>query len=144
MVAVHGAPAAGVDLNFLDTHEEEGGGEWCGHFVGTSFTFSDWASFETLAGDPRFYFDDASSAQAHGTSTEAWVGGAERWGGGTVTLPLYGHPAGVGAPGLARDPDDLVQSAYRHLIESSGIWDSLKEILKDLDTPIQDRHVLDR
>jgi hypothetical protein len=112
----HGAPAAGVDLNFLDTHEVEGGGEWCGHFVGTSFTFSDRASFETLAGDPRFYFDDASSAQAHGTSTEAWVGGAERWGGGTVTLPLYGHPVGVGAPGMAREPDDLIQSAYRHLI----------------------------
>jgi pyruvate,water dikinase len=28
----------------------------------------------------------------------------------------------------------ITAAAYRHLIESSGIWDSLKEILKDLDT----------
>lgn len=112
----HGVPAAGVDLNFLDTSAVEGGGEWCGHFVGTAFTFSDRASFDTLAGDPRFYFDDAASAQAHGTSTEAWVGGAEHWGGGTATLPLFGHPAGVGDPSMARAPDDLVQSAYRHLV----------------------------
>jgi pyruvate,water dikinase len=28
----------------------------------------------------------------------------------------------------------ITAAAYRHLIESSGIWDSIKEILKDLDT----------
>ncbi|MFO0609265.1 MAG: DUF2961 domain-containing protein [Polyangiales bacterium] len=112
----HGTPVAGVDLDLLDTSAVEGGGTWCGHLVGAAFTYSDRASADGLAGDPRFYFDDAVSAQAHGTSVGAWAGGAPGWGGATATLPLFGHPAGAPDLASARDADDRVQSAYRHLV----------------------------
>ncbi len=112
----HGTPTAGVDLTFLDTRRDEGGVEWCGHFTGTAFTFSDRGDLTTLEGDPRFFFDDARSPQGYGTGTEEWAGGGDYWGGRTMTLPLAGHPAGVDMPANARAPEDLIQSAYRHLI----------------------------
>ena len=61
--------------------ETEGGGDWCGHFVGTSFIFSDDAVLTTLEGDPRFFFDDSQTPQAQGTGTEEWGGGGDYWGG---------------------------------------------------------------
>ena len=36
---------------------EGGGRDFCGSFVGTSFTFSDRAVLTTLEGDPRFFLD---------------------------------------------------------------------------------------
>ena len=39
----------------------EGGGDWSGSFVGTSFIFSHDAVLTTLEGDPRFFFDDSQT-----------------------------------------------------------------------------------
>ena len=112
----HGAtPRMGEDLVLLDTREVEGGGDWSGSFVGTSFIFSHNAKLNTLEGDPRFYFDDSMTPQGQGTGTEEWGGGGDYWGGRTMTLPLAGHP--VGAPdGKARDDEDKIESAYRFLL----------------------------
>lgn len=108
-------PARGADLVLLDTRETEGGGEWSGSFVGTSFIFSHDAKLNTLEGDPRFYFDDSMSPQAQGTGTEEWGGGGDYWGGRTMTLPLAGHP--VGAPnGKGENAEDKIESAYRFLL----------------------------
>lgn len=112
----HGVPEPGKDNVFLDTQEVEGGGDWSGSFVGTSFTFSDRAVLNTLEGDPRFFFDDSSTPQAYGTGTEEWGGGGDYWGGRTMTLPLAGHPTGVRKPEFAKDPEELIQSAYRFLL----------------------------
>ncbi len=112
----HGEPALGRDLVLLDTREAEGGGDYCGTFVGTSFIFSDRAVLWTLEGDPRFFFDDSESPQAYGTGTEEWAGGGDYWGGQNMTLPLAGHPVGAPHPDAARDPEDLIQSAYRVLV----------------------------
>lgn len=112
----HGKPEPGRDLVFLDTTKVEGGGDWCGHFVGTSFIFSDNAVLNTLEGDPRFYFDDSNTPQAQGTGTEEWGGGGDYWGGRTMTLPLAGHPVGARSAKEARSKDDLVNSAYRFLL----------------------------
>src|SRR5262249_55691344 len=79
----HGTPVPGRDLVLLDTTQVEGGGDWCGHFVGTSFIFSDRAVLTTLEGDPRFFFDDSGTPQAQGTGTEEWGGGGDYWGGQT-------------------------------------------------------------
>lgn len=112
----HGTPVPGQDLVTLDTTQVEGGGDWCGSFVGMSFTFSDRANLSTLEGDPRFFFDDAESPQAHGTGTEEWGGGGDYWGGLTTTLPLVGHPAGAPNLAAAQNPEDAIESAYRFLI----------------------------
>jgi hypothetical protein len=113
----HGEPVPGQDLVLLDTTQVEGGGhDFCGSFVGTSFTFSDRAMLSTLEGDPRFFFDDSASPQAYGTGTEEWGGGGDYWGGRTMTLPLAGHPVGAVDAALALAPEDLVQGAYRLLI----------------------------
>lgn len=112
----HGEPRPGRDLVFLDTTKVEGGGEWCGHFVGTSFIFSDRAVLRTLEGDPRFYFDDSNSPQAQGTGTEEWGGGGDYWGGRNMTIPFAGHPVGCRKKEEAKDPEDLIQSAYRFLL----------------------------
>jgi hypothetical protein len=111
----HGTPSLGHDLVLLDTQKTEGGGDWCGNFVGTSFIFTDTGVHTTLEGDPRFFFDDSQSPQAYGTGTEEWGGGGDYWGGVTMTLPFAGHP--VGAPvETAKAPIDLVNSAYRFLL----------------------------
>lgn len=112
----HGLPTPGVDNVFLDTREVEGGGDWSGSFVGTSFTFSDRAVLTTLEGDPRFFFDDSQTPQAYGTGTEEWGGGGDYWGGLNMSLPLAGHPVGVRRPEDAKDPEELIQSAYRFLL----------------------------
>jgi len=112
----HGEPTPGHDLVFLDTTQVEGGGDWCGHFVGTSFIFSDRAELRTLEGDPRFYFDDSNSPQAQGTGTEEWGGGGDYWGGRNMTTPFAGHPVGCRKKEEAKDPEDLIQSAYRFLL----------------------------
>ena len=65
-----GTPVPGQDLVLLDTTVDEGGGLWCGSFVGTSFVFSDRADLTTLEGDPRFFFDDSQTPQGQGTGTE--------------------------------------------------------------------------
>ena len=79
----------------LDTRQTEGGGDWSGSFVGTSFIFSHDAVLNTLEGDPRFFFDDSQTPQAYGTGTEEWGGGGDYWGGQNMTLPFAGHPAGA-------------------------------------------------
>lgn len=112
----HGTPEPGKDLVFLDTTKVEGGGDWCGHFVGTSFIFSDRAVLTTLEGDPRFYFDDALTPHAQGTGTEEWGGGGDYWGGRTMTLPFAGHPVGCRSAKEAQCEEDKIQSAYRFLL----------------------------
>jgi hypothetical protein len=72
----HPQPEPGRDLVLLDTRAVEGGGEWSGHLVGTSFIFSHRAVLNTLEGDPRFFLDDSLTPQAQGTGTEEWGGGA--------------------------------------------------------------------
>jgi hypothetical protein len=113
----HGSPSPGKDLVLLDTTLVEGGGDWCGHVVGTSFTFSDQAALGTLEGDPRFFFDDSATPQVQGTGTEEWGGGGDYWNSGeTSTLPFYGHPVGAPDPASAANADDLIESAYRFLL----------------------------
>lgn len=112
----HPQPVPGEDLVWLDTRETEGGGDWSGNFVGTSWIFSHHAVLNTLEGDPRFFFDDSQSPQAYGTGTEEWGGGGDYWGGLNMTLPLAGHPVGAPGPKFARCEEDLMQSAYRFLL----------------------------
>ncbi|EWY40637.1 hypothetical protein N825_34540 [Skermanella stibiiresistens SB22] len=112
----HGGGQPGKDHVLLDTRGIEGSAVWSGSFVGTSFTFTDRGELGTLEGDPRFFLDDAKSPQAHGTGTEEWGGGGDYWGGRTMTLPFAGHPIGAPTPAEAREPDDLVHSAYRFLL----------------------------
>jgi Protein of unknown function (DUF2961) len=114
--ADHPQPIMGQDLVLLDTRHSEGGAEWAGHLVGTSFIFSHRAVLDTLEGDPRFFFDDSQTPQAQGTGTEEWAGGGDYWGGRTMTLPFAGHP--VGAPNIraAKREEDQIESAYRFLL----------------------------
>ena len=112
----HPKPEPGKDLVLLDTREEESGGDWSGNFVGTSWIFSHKGNLNTLEGDPRFFFDDSQTPQAYGTGTEEWGGGGDYWGGRNMTLPFAGHPCGAPNPKEAKDPEDLIQSAYRFLL----------------------------
>ena len=112
----HPKPEPGKDLVLLDTRETEGGGDWSGNFVGTSWIFSHRGNLTTLEGDPRFFFDDSQSPQAYGTGTEEWGGGGDYWGGRNMTLPFAGHPCGAPNPKESKDPEDLIQSAYRFLL----------------------------
>jgi Protein of unknown function (DUF2961) len=112
----HPNPARGQDLVLLDTRETEGGGDWSGQFVGTSFIFSDRADLTTLEGDPRFFFDDSLTPQAQGTGTEEWGGGGDYWGGLNMTLPFAGHPTGARNAATARNSEDMIESAYRFLL----------------------------
>jgi hypothetical protein len=115
--ADQGTPTPGVDLTLLDTKAVEGGGDWCGHVVGTSFIFSDRAELSTLEGDPRMFFDDSQTPQVQGTGTEEWGGGGDYWQGGqTTTLPFYGHPVGAPSAASARSTEDQIESAYRFLL----------------------------
>jgi len=112
----HPEPEPGKDLVLLDTREAEGGGDWSGHFVGTSWIFSHRAILSTLEGDPRFLFDDSLSPQAYGTGTEEWGGGGDYWGGRNMTLPFAGHPVGAPKPKEAQCDEDMIESAYRFLL----------------------------
>ena len=109
-------PEPGHDLVLLDTTKTEGGGDWSGSFVGTSFIFSREAVLTTLEGDPRFFFDDSQSPQAYGTGTEEWGGGGDYWGGLNMTLPFAGHPVGVRRATEALEQEDKLHSAYRFLL----------------------------
>jgi len=100
----------------LDTARTEGGGDWSGQFVGTSFIFSDAAVLNTLEGDPRFFFDDSLTPQAQGTGTEEWGGGGDYWGGENMTLPFAGHPTGAKSAQTAVSDEDKIESAYRFLL----------------------------
>lgn len=111
----HPEPKRGHDVVLLDTRKTEGGGEWSGSFVGTSFIFSHDGVLTTLEGDPRFFFDD-SRTPSYGTGTEEWGGGGDYWGGQNMTLPFAGHPTGARNREEAKDEHDLVQSAYRFLV----------------------------
>lgn len=111
----HPNPELGHDMVWLDTREAEGGGDWSGHFVGTSFIFTDRAYLGTLEGDPRFFFDGSQTPQAYGTGTEEWGGGGDYWGGLAMTLPFAGHPVGA-PPDQARNDEDRIHSAYRFLL----------------------------
>ena len=75
----HLSPVLGKDLVLLDTRHTEGGGDWSGQLVGTSFIFSHDADLETLEGDPRFFFDDSANprlrAQAPKNGVEAAITG---------------------------------------------------------------------
>jgi hypothetical protein len=112
----HAAPEPGKDLVLLDTANTEGGGDWSGSFVGTSFIFSHAAVLNTLEGDPRFFFDDSRTPQAQGTGTEEWGGGGDYWGGENMTLPLAGHPTGAKNAQTAVNEEDKIESAYRFLL----------------------------
>lgn len=112
----HPKPELGKDLVLLDTREAEGGGDWSGSFIGTSWIFSDRANLTTLEGDPRFFFDDSQTPQAYGTGTEEWGGGGDYWGGLNMTLPFAGHPVGARNPGEAKNNEDKIESAYRFLL----------------------------
>ncbi|NLE38227.1 MAG: DUF2961 domain-containing protein [Pirellulaceae bacterium] len=108
-------PELAKEMVFLDTQGIEGHDTWSGSFVGTSFIFSHNAVLFCLEGDPKFYFDDSRTPQAHGTGTEEWAGGGGFWGGKTMTLPLYGHPVGAPRKAAAKNKKDLIQSGYRFL-----------------------------
>jgi hypothetical protein len=108
-------PQRGKDLVLLDTREVEGGGDWCGHIVGTTYVFTKDGKLETLEGDPRFFLDDSLSPQGQGTGSEEWGGGGDYWGGERMTLPFAGHPVGR-PPKETRLPIDRVHSAYRFLL----------------------------
>jgi hypothetical protein len=112
----HPAPEPGRDLVLLDTRDTEGGGNWTGQFIGTSFIFSHDAVLNTLEGDPRFFFDDSQTPQAYGTGTEEWGGGGDYWGGLNMTLPFAGHPVGAKSAKEAVSAEDKVESAYRFLL----------------------------
>ncbi|MGA3241806.1 MAG: DUF2961 domain-containing protein [Bryobacteraceae bacterium] len=112
----HPAPEPGKDLVLLDTTRTEGGGDWSGQFVGTSFIFSHEALLNTLEGDPRFFFDDSRTPQAQGTGTEEWGGGGDYWGGENMTLPFAGHPTGAKSAQTAVSEEDKIESAYRFLL----------------------------
>ena len=112
----HPAPEPGQDLVLLDTRTVEGGGDWSGSFVGTSWIFSHRGVLNTLEGDPRFFFDDSQTPQAYGTGTEEWGGGGDYWGGLNMTLPLAGHPCGARSAKEAKCDEDLIESAYRFLL----------------------------
>jgi hypothetical protein len=114
--ANHPGTARGQDLILLDTRKTEGGGDWSGSFVGTSFIFSERAVLGTLEGDPRFFFDDSQTPQAYGTGTEEWGGGGDYWGGRNMTLPFAGHPVGARNEAEARNEEDKIESAYRFLL----------------------------
>lgn len=108
-------PERGRELVLLDTRATEGGGDWCGHLVGTTYQFTTTGKLNTLEGDPRFFFDDSLSPQAQGTGSEEWGGGGDYWGGRTMTLPFAGHP--VGRPPDKQKTDlDRIHSAYRFLL----------------------------
>lgn len=109
-------PVPGQDMDLLNTRAVEGGGDWSGSFVGTSFVFSHDANLTTLEGDPRFFFDDSQTPQGQGTGTEEWAGGGDYWGGENMTLPLAGHPQGARSAQLAKTPEDRIESAYRFLL----------------------------
>lgn len=112
----HPSPEPGKDLVLLDTTQTEGGGDWSGQFVGTSFIFSHAAVLNTLEGDPRFFFDDSRTPQAQGTGTEEWGGGGDYWGGENMTLPFAGHPIGARNARTAVSEEDKIESAYRFLL----------------------------
>ena len=112
----HPKPERGKDLSLLDTRQTEGGGDWSGSFVGTSFIFSDRAVLNTLEGDPRFFFDDSQTPQAYGTGTEEWGGGGDYWGGQNMSLPFAGHPVGARNSKSAKNDEDKIESAYRFLL----------------------------
>ena len=109
-------PPRGGDLVLLDTRQAEGGGDWTGSVVGTSFIFTRSNTLTTLEGDPRFYFDDSMSPQAYGTGTEEWGGGGDYWGGRNMTLPFAGHPVGARELKEAKNDLDKIHSAYRFLL----------------------------
>ena len=109
-------PEFGQDLVLLDTRSAEGGGDWCGHFAGNSFIFSDRANLGTLEGDPRFFFDDSLTPQGYGTGTEEWGGGGDYWGGLNMTLPFAGHPVGARNEKVAKNDEDKIESGYRFLL----------------------------
>ena len=112
----HPNPIPGEDLVLLDTRLTEGGGDWSGSFIGTSFIFSHRNVLATLEGDPRFFFDDSLSPQAYGTGTEEWGGGGDYWGGRNMTLPFAGHPTGARKAAEAKNEEDKIHSAYRFLL----------------------------
>jgi hypothetical protein len=108
-------PERGKDLELLDTRKVEGGGDWCGHIVGTTYIFTRDGNLNTLEGDPRFYLDDSLSPQGQGTGSEEWGGGGDYWGGERMTLPFAGHPVGRPVKQM-KEPIDKVHSAYRFLL----------------------------
>lgn len=110
-------PTPGRDMVLLDTSNIENSPDWCGTFIGNSFTFTDHAVLTTLEGDPRFFFDDSGTPQAQGTGTEEWGIGGDYWQGGqTMTLAFGGHPVGATSAAVAKNAEDEIHSAYRVLL----------------------------
>jgi hypothetical protein len=108
-------PELGKDVELLDTRNVEGGGDWCGQIVGTTYTFTKSGYLRTLEGDPRFFLDDSRSPQGQGTGSEEWGGGGDYWGGERMTLPFAGHPVGIPEKKMKTDLD-RIHSAYRFLL----------------------------
>lgn len=102
----------------LDTRKAEGGGEWCGSFVGLTYVVTHSGRLmPTVEGDQHFFFDDSNTPQAQGTGTEEFAGGGDHWRWGTrSTLPLYGHPVGRMGGKKEDNPLELLNSAYRYLV----------------------------
>lgn len=111
-------PVEGEYNVMLDTRRVEGGGDWCGTFVGLTYVVTHSGRLmPTVEGDQHFFFDDSNTPQAQGTGTEELAGGGDHWRWGTrSSLPLYGHPVGR-MGGKKQDPPlELLNSAYRFLV----------------------------
>lgn len=111
-------PEPGKALSLLDTQHIEGGGDWSGHLVGNTVVYTHSGDVATLEGDPRFWFDESGTPQAHGGGTEEWGGGGSYWRHGKiVSLPFVGHPIGVPPPdGKPKNSEDKIRSFYRFLL----------------------------
>ncbi len=111
-------PVEGEYNVMLDTRKAEGGGEWCGSFVGLTYVVTHSGRLmPTVEGDQHFFFDDSNTPQAQGTGTEEFAGGGDHWRWGTrSTLPLYGHPVGRMGGKKEDNPLELLNSAYRYLV----------------------------
>ncbi len=111
-------PVEGEYNIMLDTKKVEGGGDWCGTFVGLTYVVTHSGRLmPTVEGDQHFFFDDSNTPQAQGTGTEEFAGGGDHWRWGTrSTLPLYGHPVGRMGGKKEDNPLELLNSAYRFLV----------------------------
>ena len=107
----------------LDTKGVEGSDDWSGHLVGTVVTFSHRGELHTLEGDPRFFLDDSKTPQVQGTGTEEWGGGGDYWQGGEISsLPLVGHPTGVGGGQVRGDTPNRRRRLVASYLTTSRCW----------------------
>ena len=97
--ADHPKPEPGKDLVLLDTRKAEGGGDWSGHFVGTSFIFSHQRRSQHAGRRSALLLRrQPARRRRRAPGTEEWGGGGDYWGGRNMTLPFAGHPVGAPTP----------------------------------------------